>query len=162
MTPTAATTMTPLALRRHHPAPDWALPDVRMRDYSFRNDLLLALLPAGEHGEHIARGLVEHRAKWEGWGTAVLALRRGPEPLADFPFRQAHDAGTVARLYGADHDAGDAILAVLDHRGRFMDGWRVPIGTEPDWHEVAETVRWVAVQEPECGACALAEGWDTE
>lgn len=158
------TAMLPLTLRPHHPAPDWTLPEVRMRNYSFRNDLLLALLPAGAHGERVARGLVEHRADWEGWGTAVLALRRDPEPLAGFPFRQAHDAaGAVARLYGVapEGGSGDAVLAVLDHRGRFMDGWRIPEGTEPDWREVAETVRWVAVQEPECGACGVLEGWET-
>ena len=41
-----------------------------------------------------------------------------------------------------------------------MDGWSLRHPDPVDWHEVAETVKWVAVQEPECGACAVLPGWD--
>ncbi|HVK02291.1 MAG TPA: hypothetical protein VM490_02355, partial [Armatimonadaceae bacterium] len=169
--PQAPTTMQPLtaALRRHHPAPDFTLPEVRLRDYSFRRDLVLAMLhgPDCSHCARIARELDAQRADREDWGTTLLVLRRDPEPFPDAPGipRQARDAdGAVYRRYAGedDPDAQGVLLLVLDHRGRFMDGWILRHPEPVDWHEVAETVRWVAIQEPECGNCSVLPAWDAE
>ncbi|MBW3624832.1 MAG: hypothetical protein KY468_15625 [Armatimonadetes bacterium] len=61
------------------------------------------------------------------------------------------------RYAGSDTDV---VLAVIDHRGRLMDGWALAHPEPVDWREVAETARWVAVQEPECGACEVLPGWE--
>ena len=157
--------MKTLSLRRHHPAPPFALTSsqgetVRLRDYCFRKDLLLVCL----HGPHcsdctrIVHELIQHRDDWESWGMALLVLHSEKEPFA-VPFRQAQDAGgEVRRRYGGPE--ADIAIAAIEHRGRLMDGWTLTHPDGVDWHEVAETVRWVAVQEPECGACEVLPGWD--
>ena len=160
--------MEQLLLRRHHPAPSFALADgegnksVALRDYNFRRDLLLVCLhgPRCPHCARIAEELGAHREDWEGWGTALLVLHSEPEPFA-LDARQAYDeAGEVRERYGGA--GADVAVAVIEHRGRLMDGWRLTHPAPVDWREVAETVRWVAVQEPECGACAVLPGWDDE
>lgn len=159
--------MKTLSLRRHHPAPTFALTDasgnaVGLRDYCFRKDLLLFCL----HGPHcpecarIVQKMTEQRDDWESWGTTLLLLHAENEPFSA-PFRQAQDAGSaVRRRYGGPE--ADAVIAVIEHRGRLMDGWTLAHPDPADWHEVAETVRWVAVQEPECGACEVLPGWDED
>ena len=160
--------MRPLPLRRHHPAPDFSATGdegaaISRRDYSFRRDLLLVCLhgPHCPHCVRIAEEMAAHREDWEGWDTALLVLHSDPEPFPQ-SFRQGHDAGGEIRARYARTDEADVVLAVIEHRGRFMDGWSLRHPEPVDWHEVAETVRWVAVQEPECGACAVLPGWDEE
>jgi hypothetical protein len=101
----------------------------------------------------------EHRADWESWGTVALVLVSDGGPLPDVPFRTGVDPDGAIRSRYAEGDA-DTVLALLDHRGRFMDGWSLRHPAPVDWHEVAETARWVAVQEPECGACEVLPGWE--
>ncbi|MDR5696441.1 MAG: hypothetical protein QN135_01825 [Armatimonadota bacterium] len=106
----------------------------------------------------IASQLVRHWAEWDRWGTGVIVLRSDPSGFSDVPFPQIHDPGGGARqAYGG---AADAVLACLDHRGRWMAGWTVTHPEAVDWHEVAQTVRWVAIQEPECAACAVEPAWE--
>jgi hypothetical protein len=107
--------------------------------------------------------MVQRRDDWEGWQTAALVLHSEPEMFPDLPFRQARDEGAAVRTrYAAAGAPADVALAVIEHRGRFMDGWSLAHPAPVDWREVAETVRWVAVQEPECGACAPLPGWDED
>ena len=159
--------MRPLSLRRHHPAPFFAGTDfdgkaVSLRDYSFRRDLLLVFLhgPGCADCAGIAAALVAHGRDWEDWGTALLVLV-SDAPFPDLPFRQGRDPGGAERRRWAEGDA-DAVIAALDHRLRFMDGWSLRHPEPVDWREIAETARWVAVQEPECGACEVLPGWDEE
>ena len=158
--------MKPLRLRRHHPAPRFVVEDadkstVALRDYAFRRDLLLVLLhgPGCPDCARLAEQLVVHREDWEGWGTALLVLHEEAECFSDAFFRQGRDVdGAVRAGYGGP--PADVVLAVIEHRGRLMDGWSLTHPEPVDWREVAETVRWVAVQEPECGACEVLPGWD--
>lgn len=160
--------MIPLTLRRHHPAPAFEVRDmpgdttIRLRDYSFRSDLLLFILhgPDCPHCVRIAQEMAERREDWEGWGASLLVLHTGDTPFPDAFFRQGHDeGGATLRRYCMDETA-EVAIAVIEHRGRLMDGWSLRHPAPVDWHEVAETVRWVAVQEPECGACHVLPEWD--
>jgi hypothetical protein len=54
----------------------------------------------------------------------------------------------------------DVVIACLDFRGLLMDGWSLKHTQPVDWHEVIETVRRVACQEPECGTFEIAPGWE--
>lgn len=157
--------MRPLALRRHHPAPFFVTADfdgkaVSLRDYSFRHDLLLVFLhgPGCVECAILADELLAHRRDWEDWGTALLVLVSDDAPFPDLPFRQGRDPGGAERRRWAGE--ADAVIAALDHRLRLMDGWWLRHPEPVDWHEIAETARWVAVQEPECGACEVLPGWD--
>jgi hypothetical protein len=158
--------MTPLPLQRHHPAPAFDTKDavglpVSLRDYRFRRDLLLVLLhgPGCSYCAEILEEMAAHRADWEAWGTAALVLASEDGPLPEGPFRAGHDPDAAIRGRYAG-EAADAVLAVVDQRGRLMDGWSLRHPEPVDWHEVAETARWVAVQEPECGACEVLPGWE--
>ena len=159
--------METLLLRPHHPAPAFTLTGgpgagtVALRDHSFRRDLLLVVLhgPGCPHCARTVAELAEHRDDWEGWGTGLLVLHSEPNGFENAFFRQAHDEGDAVRQRYAPAGA-DVVLALIDHRGRFMDGWSLQHSEPVDWHEVSETVRWVAVQEPECGACEVLPAWD--
>ena len=134
---------------------------ISSRDFSFRRDMLLLFLhgPGCPHCSKIAGELAEHRGDWEGWATGLLVVHGELPGFEDAFFRQAHDEGDAVRQRYAPADA-DVVVAVIDHRARFMDGWSLQHPEPVDWHEVAETVRWVAVQEPECGACEVLPAWD--
>lgn len=159
--------MNPIPLPRHHPAPLFEAADphghpLALRDYRFRQDLLLALLhgPGCPHCERIAGEMAEHREGWEKWGTAVLVLQSEADPLPQVPFRIGFDPeGAVRRRYSGGGES-DAVLAVIDHRGRLMEGWSLAHPAPVDWGEVERTACWVAVQEPECGACEVLPGWE--
>ncbi len=158
--------MKTLPLRPYHPAPRFQLPAdgggcVALDDFRSRQqNLLLFLLhgPGCPYCAAIAREMVERRTDWERWETAALVVRSEAEPFPGLP-RQAYDAGGEVRTrYGAPE--GAIAVAALEHRGRFMDGWWL-IHPEPvDWREIAETARWIAIQEPECSTCEIAPGWD--
>lgn len=158
--------MKPLPLRRHHPAPPFSVTSLAgeplaLEDYTFRRDLLLVALhgPGCPFCAQIVEELSAHRDDWEGWDTALLLLLSDPGAGFAFPFLQASDPKGAVRLRYSGAEA-DVALAVIEHRGRFMDGWSLQHPAPVDWHEVAETVRWVAVQEPECGACEVLPGYD--
>jgi hypothetical protein len=126
----------------------------------FSEDLVLLCLhgPACPYCREIAADAAVRRKDWSGWGTELLVLHSEPDGF-DQSFRQLHDPdGATRRRYGGE-DA-DAVAAVIDNRGTLMDGWRLRHPEPVDWREVAETVRWTAVQEPECGACEVLPGWD--
>lgn len=128
-----------------------------------RDNLQLFLLhgPACPDCAQIAAELASHRQEMEAWGGEVLVLRQEDAEFSDLPFHQEHDpGGSVRRAFGGA--SADAVIACLDFRGLLMDGWALRHPEPVDWHEVAETVRWVAIQEPECGSCVIAPGWDEE
>jgi hypothetical protein len=157
--------MIPLVLSRHAPAPNFELAGengetIALKTYRFRLDVLLFALhgPGCLHCVKIVGEMAQHRNDWEAWGTSLLLARLEEKPF-DAPFRQAHDSkGVLRRPYTGDSDA-DVMIAVLDHRSRFMEGWSLDHPNPVDWREIAETVRWVAIQEPECGACEVLPGW---
>lgn len=159
--------MNPLTLACHHPAPSFEAVScegvtLSLRDYRFRKDLLLVLLhgPSCPHCVKIVEELASQRAEWEKWDTATLVLQTEEDAEWEAPFRLGTDPeGAVKRRYAGSSDA-DVVLALLDHRGRFMGGWSLTHPDPVDWHEVSETARWVAVQEPECGACEVLPGWE--
>lgn len=159
--------MDPLPLRPHHPAPRFDAPTrlegrVSLDDFRARQqNLLLFLLhgPACADCARIARELADHRAEWERWETTALALHSDPEPFPNLPIPQGYDKGAaIRRRYGADADS--VAVAAMEHRGRFMDGWRLKHPDPVDWRELTETARWLAIQEPECSTCEIAPGWD--
>lgn len=158
--------MMPIPLLRYHPTPGFSVTSlagkpVALQDYSFRRDLLLVSLhgPNCSFCTQIAEELSAHRDDWESWGTALLVLLSEPGIGFDLPFAQAHDPGGIVReRYSGE--ASDVMLAVIEQRGRLMDGWSLHHPEPVDWHEIAETVRWVAVQEPECGTCEVLPGYE--
>lgn len=159
--------MIPLTLPRHHPAPPVHArtadgSPLTLREFRFRHDLLLVMLhgPGCPHCVQLAEEMAAHRNDWEDWGTTALLLQsESGAPMAG-PFRVGVDPDGAARRQYAGGKEADAVLAILDHRGRFMEGWALTHPEPVDWHEVAETVRWVAIQEPECGACEVLPGWE--
>jgi hypothetical protein len=101
--------------------------------------------------------LLARREELTGWGAAILVLHSEPQGF-NAPLRQSPDPGgaTRDRLGGSD---ADAALAAVDSRGVLMEGWSLRHPEPVDWREVAETLRWTALQEPECGACEVLPGW---
>lgn len=55
---------------------------------------------------------------------------------------------------------GEAVLLVVDRRGQVVARWALAHPQTPDWHQVDEMVRWVGIQEPECGACSVEPAWE--
>jgi hypothetical protein len=153
-----------LSLPTRRPAPRFAVSTadgarIALSDIRFRQDLLLVCLhgPGCLHCTRIACELVRRRPDWEVWGAVLLVLH-SQEASFDLPFCQAYDGGgAVRRRYGGD--AGVA-LAVIDRRGLYMEGWALRHPEPVDWREVAETVRWTAIQEPECSTCEVLPGWE--
>jgi hypothetical protein len=160
--------MKPLPLPRFDPAPSFQATDgeglpVALRDYRHRHDLLLVMLhgPNCPHCADLLREMNDHRQDWEAWETSLLVLLSEAGAAEATPFRIGYDPdGAIRSRFAGDLNA-DGVVSVVDHRGRFMEGWSFVHPEPVDWHEVAETVRWVAVQEPECGACEVLPGWDT-
>src|SRR5579875_518686 len=133
--------MNPIALPRRQPFPmrrqltqTLGLPQ--------GNLLLLLHSPTCAHCQTIEAQLQERRSLWEAWGTQVAVLYEGTAGIV-FPKAEAEIA-----------------LLCLDFRGCFMDGWTLVHPDQVDWHEIEETVRWVAIQEPECGTCSVDPGWE--
>jgi hypothetical protein len=161
--------MRPLPLPRREPAPPFDLKDSRgdrasLKDYRFRHDLLLIRLhgPGCAACRVIAEEIRSHRRDWEKWETRLLVVQSETDALLDVPGRIAFDPeGSLPRDYRAG-EGEDLLAAVLDHRGRFMEGWSLAHPDSIDWREASETVRWVAIQEPECGACEVLPGWAEE
>ncbi len=157
--------MTPLQLQRHHPAPAFSLLDpvgqpVLSHDTLFQQDQLLVFL----HGSgcddclRIAQDLPSHCADWEKWNTALLVVVNGSDAFPDAPGRIACDPhGSARAAFGVAPD--EYGWAIVDHRDRFMDGAAAPHPEPMDWHDLAVTAQWVAIQEPECGACEVLPGW---
>ncbi|HZP81458.1 MAG TPA: hypothetical protein VFB21_07465 [Chthonomonadaceae bacterium] len=152
--------MTPLTLRRRQTVPSLRSIAAGGRQ---RDNVQLFLLhgPSCPGCARIAAELAAHRQELEAWGGEVLVLHEEETAFADLPFRQERDPGGRTRRAFGGADA-DAVIACLDFRGLLMDGWALRHPEPVDWHEVAETARWVAVQEPECGTCVIAPGWDEE
>lgn|GEM_PF-1958470 len=127
----------------------------------FGSNVLLVILhgPGCPGCTRIAKELCEHRRTWEAWGTRVMVLHAGPKPFLDLPFPQERDPdGATRRRYGGQE--ADAVIVCLGHGGTYMEGWRLRHREEVDWHEIGQTVRWVAVQEPECATCSIDPVWE--
>ncbi len=104
----------------------------------------------------VARQVAERTSRWGTWGVDVVLVR---EEAAAFErgLREAQvPEGEGLRRWAP----GDGVLvAVLDRRGSVAGSWALRHPHELNWHEVDETVRWVGVQEPECGTCAPEPAW---
>lgn len=158
--------MTSLPLKQHEPAPDFAVTSVRskpltLRNYSFQQDLLLVALhgPNCPFCAEIAAELAAHSDDWESWGVELLALLSDPGPAFNAPFEQGRDVDGVVRLRYSGA-VSDVAFAVVERHGRFMEGWSLRHPEAVDWHEVAETVRWVATQDHDCPSCEVLPGYD--
>ena len=157
--------MRPLTLPRRSAVPEFTSRDesgrrTGLQTYRARQRNLLLLLLHGAACAacaRIAEELIDRRLEVEEWDSEILVIRSGGEP---FPtsISQALDSEAIAQNAYDPHS--DAVIAVLDFRGRLMDGWSLRHPEPVDWREVTETVRWVATQEPECGTCVIAPGWD--
>lgn len=158
--------MEPIGGRTRHPAPLVVLQDSRGRTVerhprAFGPNVLLVVLhgPGCPGCSRIAQELWTCRSTWEAWGTRVVVLHSEPEPFQGLPFLQARDPDGATRRRYAGPEA-DVVLACLGHGGTFMDGWWLQHPEGVDWQEVRRTVRWVAVQEPECAACSVDPAWE--
>ncbi|GAB4462686.1 MAG: hypothetical protein OHK0029_29990 [Armatimonadaceae bacterium] len=155
----------PAALTRYQPTPDirLTLPDGSsdsIRSTRFRHDRIVFFLPSAPSTlrESFLAELSEHRNVWEDWGAHAWVL--ATDSLPRFEIRTIHTA-TISPA--AHHQYGgeqDRIVAVfLDFRGTVMETFIATESSPLNWHETAETVRWIAVQEPECGVCGVDPVW---
>ncbi|MFN3285056.1 MAG: hypothetical protein ACK45F_02100 [bacterium] len=104
----------------------------------------------------VVRAAGRRAAAWASWGVEALGVRE-EEAGVDAPFPQVRDpTGRTRRQYGAE---ADAVVLVLDRRGEVAACWALAHPREPDWEQVDAAVRWVGVQEPECGTCAVEPAW---
>lgn len=157
--------MDPLPLRMRQPAPGFrALTEdgrtTTLDDFRARQQALLLFLLHGAECPHCAEIAVEmeaRRGEWERWGVEALVLRPGGPRHSCTTVAQAVDPEALDR-FGAPE--GEIAVAALEHRGQFMDGWHLRHPAAVDWHEIAETARWIAIQEPECSTCGFAPGWE--
>ncbi|CEK17072.1 hypothetical protein CWRG_01712 [Chthonomonas calidirosea] len=133
--------MKPIDLPRQHPLP--MRHHIRKALGFPQGNLLLLLLhgPACAYCQTIEAQLQERRAIREAWGTQLAVLY---EETAGIALPKAEE---------------EIALLCLDFRGCFMDGWTLVHPDEVDWQEIEETVRWVAIQEPECGTCYIEPAW---
>jgi len=90
------------------------------------------------------------------WGVGLVGVREEPEPLVELA-RQLYDPTGRTRAEW-DPDA-DAVVLAFDRRGQAAAAWVLRHPTLPDWEQLEATVRWVGVQEPECGTCAPEPPW---
>lgn len=136
--------MNPIALPRHRPLP--MRPQLLQALGLPQGNLLLLLLhsPTCPHCRTIEAQLQERRSLWEAWGTQVAVPYEVGEGIAVPKAKE------------------DIAFLCLDFRGCFMDGWTLVHPDEVDWHEIEETVRWVAIQEPECGTCSIEPAWEED
>ncbi len=92
--------------------------------------------------------------RWERWGVRLLVVGDGEErACSNLP-------GAGPCTADARETGGGAVLLVVDRRGQVAGRWDVIHPETPDWREVDETVRWVGVQEPECGTCSVEPAWE--
>lgn len=91
--------------------------------------------------------------RWDRWGVRAL-LREGPDVF------HPRMPGASDPLVGTCGAGGEAVLLVVDRRGQVIARWALAHPQTPDWREVDETVRWVGIQEPECGACSVEPAWE--
>ena len=156
--------MKPLERARRKTPPDFRLRadsgvELTLSSYRARQQSLLLIFLHDRHCAHcrdIVEGLARSREEIESWDCEILLARSGGErfPVA---IPQAADSPESVKVdYAPD---SDVILACIDFRGRLMDGWSLNHPEDVDWREVTETVRWIAIQEPECGTCVILEGW---
>ena len=105
----------------------------------------------------LAQEVCRRAEAWELWGVRVLVLRRTEEP---FPGQvpQAQDpGGRTGKTWAA---GADGFLAVVDRRCAEAARWAWDHPQAPEWSQVDEAVRWVGIQEPECGTCVVEPGWE--
>jgi hypothetical protein len=127
--------------------------------YARQHDLILACLhgPGCAACARIAAELHARLEELEAWGAAVLAA--AADGSFELPLRQAADPdGRLRRELGGNE--ADAVIAVFERRGVLMEGWALRHPEAVDWREVAETARWVALREPECGTCEVLPGYE--
>jgi len=157
--------MDPLPLRMRQPAPRFqALTEdgraITLDDFRARQQGLLIFLLHGPECPHcaaIAAEMESRRGDWERWGVTALVVTPGGPPHAGTSVAQAVDPRALSR-YGVPD--GEIAVAALEQRGQVMDGWHLRHPAPLDWHEIAETARWIAIQEPECSTCGFAPGWE--
>ncbi len=104
----------------------------------------------------VARAAGRRAGAWSSWGVEALVVRE-EEAAVDAPIPQVRDPAGRTRQR---HSPGaDALVLVFDRRGEVAACWTLAHPREPDWEQVDATVRWVGVQEPECGTCAVEPAW---
>jgi hypothetical protein len=160
--------MEPLPLRLREPAPPFAVEDtsgrvsITLDTYRHRQELLLVFLhgPGCAFCTTIAQELDAHKADTESWGVGLLLLTGAREEFPNLSVQQGVDESRAALGRYAPGRAADVVIACLDRRGHFLEGWSLTHPTAVDWREVMETVRWAAIQVPECGTCNLLPEWE--
>ncbi len=158
--------MKPLPLRPRRLAPPLVLEDpsegMAVRPpWTFHRPVLLVMVEGLKCGvcARVVGELAGHAPDYRAWEVEPVVLRADPEPFPDLPVRQLRDPeGATRRAYGGGE--AEVVLACLDARGVFWEGWRIPHPDPVDWREVAETVRWVSIQEPECATCSVEPAWE--
>ncbi|MCS7235217.1 MAG: hypothetical protein RMM30_04480 [Armatimonadota bacterium] len=125
----------------------------RVAPWRLRAQVVLAVEGAGCHGcVQLAAEAVQRAAWWAGWGVELLLLCEGP-PLP-VPAHQARDPR------GRTRGGADAVCLVFDRRGRPAGRWVLTHPHRLPWEELDALVRWVGVQEPECGTCVVEPAWE--
>jgi hypothetical protein len=160
--------MRPLRLPFREAIPDFAGTAESGESFSLQRyrtrqqNLLLMILHDArcEHCREMVEDLSAFRSAIESWDSAILILRTGAAGF-DTPVPQAVDRSALGRLH-SEGEAIDTVIAALDFRGRLMEGWSLRHPEQVDWKNIVESVKWVAIQEPECGTCVIAPGWEAE
>ncbi|MCS7172544.1 MAG: hypothetical protein N0A24_03920 [Armatimonadetes bacterium] len=158
--------MRPLPLHSRRMAPPLVLADpsgstVVRPPWVFHRSVLLVMVhgPACAACAHLVTELLERASAYRTWEVEPIVLRSGPDPFPHPFLRQLQDpTGATRRAYGGGDS--EVVLACLDARGIYWEGWRLEHPDPVDWREVSETVRWVAIQEPECATCAAEPAWE--
>jgi hypothetical protein len=125
----------------------------RVAPWRLRAHVVAAVEGAGCRGcEQLAAETAQRAASWAAWGVEFLLLCEGaPLPV---PARQARDPE------GRTRGGADAVWVVFDRRGQPVGRWALTHPHRPPWEELDALVRWVGVQEPECGTCVVEPAWE--
>ncbi|MDR7416652.1 MAG: hypothetical protein QN193_08275 [Armatimonadota bacterium] len=129
--------------------------------WAFHRPVLLVMVhgPTCPACGRLIRELLQRVPAYRVWEGEPVVLHSEPDPFLDLPLSQLRDpAGANRRAYGGRE--AEAVLACVDARGIYWEGWWLRHPDPVDWREVEETVRWVAVQEPECATCTVEPAWE--
>ena len=156
--------MKPLELARRRFPPDFSLQSdsgnpISPESYRRRQQSLFLVIlhgPSCPDCAALVNGIALIREEVESWDCDILLIRSEETPFSSDLVQAADSAECVNGVYAP---GSSAAIACIDFRGRFMEGWSLSHPEHADWREVTETVRWMAIQEPECGTCIIAEGW---
>jgi peroxiredoxin len=153
--------------------PSFALPDLSgatISSFRFRGRLSLALFLAADNSEpKWLSTAADLEAELRTWGTEMVLVLAAPAAAAQevagrlgFEGITLIDAdGAVHRRLGAATPDGRPYpaLLIVDRVGELRYRLTPPDTSDASRAEAIGWVRYLGIQEPECGCCSVAEGW---